>query len=87
MITVETATVYRGGGRRWLTLDAAVKAEAIKIIKAKHPSEHAEYENGMMYYPGFFWRDLPRSDVILRRMCRLVRAAPRLTKVFKGVQP
>ena len=74
MITKETAIVYRGGGRRWLTLNAAVKAEAIVVIKKKHPSER-----GNMTYPecdpGFYWRELPRSDVLLRRMCRVIRAS------------
>ena len=74
-ITTEQATVYRGGGRRWFSLRAAVKAEAQTIIKAKHPSERPEYENGMCYYPGFHWRELPRSDVLLRRLCRLILAA------------
>lgn len=73
-VTAEPATVYRGGGRRWLTFDAAVKAEAVKAIKRKHPTER---ENTT--YPdcdlGFHWREIPRSDVMLRRMCRLVKAA------------
>jgi hypothetical protein len=73
-VTTEQATVYRGGGRRWFSLRAAVKAEAQAIIKAKHPSERPEYENGMCYYPGFHWRELPRSDVLLRRLCRLILA-------------
>lgn len=70
-VTVETATVYKGGRRRWLSLSAAVKAEAETIIKRKHPSERSDPECG----GGFHWRELPRSDVLLRRMCRLVRAA------------
>jgi hypothetical protein len=73
-VTTEQATVYRGGGRRWFSLRAAVKAEAQAIIKAKHPSERPEYENDMCYYPGFHWRELPRSDVLLRRLCRLILA-------------
>ena len=38
-ITIETATVYRGGGRRWFTKSAAIHAEAKaaynKSVKAK----------------------------------------------------
>lgn len=77
MVTVETAKIYRGGGRRYLTKKAAIKAEAIAIIKAKYPSERAYYgQGGYMEDPGFHWSGLPRADVLLRRMCRLVRTAP-----------
>lgn len=34
MITTETATVYRGGGRRWFTKKAAIWAEAKKSYQA-----------------------------------------------------
>lgn len=70
-VTTETATVYRGGRRRWFSLDAAIKAEAVTIIKRKHPSERGEPEVGDF---GWHWCELPRADVLLRRVCRLVRA-------------
>lgn len=35
MISTEQATVYRGGGRRWFTLQAAQRAEARTIIKRR----------------------------------------------------
>lgn len=74
-VSTETAKVYRGGGRRYLTLKAAIKAEATKRIKAKHPTERSEQdERGMTTDPGWHWSELPRSDVLFRRMCRLVRA-------------
>lgn len=34
-VTQEIATVYRGGGRRWLTLEAACKAEANRAIVSR----------------------------------------------------
>lgn len=75
-VTKESAVVYRGGGRRWLTLGAAIKAEAVKRIKVKHPTERGETDHSIGYHdPGFHWRELPRSDVLLRRVCRLVRIA------------
>jgi hypothetical protein len=64
----ETATVYRGGGRRWFTLKAAAKADAVAAIKRKHPSE-----KGSDHDPGWYWREIPRSDVLLRRVSRLAR--------------
>lgn len=73
-----TRTVYLAprARRHYQTLRAAVNAEARKIIEAKHPPERPEYENGQMYYPGFHWQsDIPRADVMYRRMARLVRAA------------
>ncbi len=71
-VSTETATVYRGGGRRWFSLKAALKAEAIAIIKRKHPSEASEQDEfGRTYDPDFHWRNLNRSDVLLRRMMRL----------------
>lgn len=80
MVTTESATVYRGGNRRWLTLNAAVKAEAIKLIKKKYPTERPHYCDGYVEEPGSHWSDLSRADVLLRRMCRLVRAAAELGK-------
>lgn len=75
-VTKETATVYRGDGRRYLTKSAAIHAEAKALIKAKHPSEKPYYEpQGYCSYPGFHWSSLQRSDVLLRRVTRLVRAA------------
>lgn len=76
MVKTEVATVYRGGGRRYLTLRAAVHAEARKIIENKYPSER-EYTSSDLqeHEPGWYWRDkLKRPDVLFRRVCRLVRA-------------
>jgi hypothetical protein len=32
-VTTETATVYKGGGRRWFTRDAAVRAEGKQLYR------------------------------------------------------
>jgi hypothetical protein len=76
MITIETAKVYRGGGRRYLTLRSAVHAEAKKLIETKYPTERVVYgSHGEIEDPGWYWRDgLKRSDVLFRRVCRLVKA-------------
>lgn len=73
-VTAELATVYRAStkGRRYLSKQAAIKAEARAIIMRKHPTERYENDTG---YPGFHWRGLPRSHVLLRRVMRLVAAA------------
>lgn len=73
-VTTETAKVYRGGGRRFFTLRAAIEAEAIQRIKAKHPTERpSPNSDGYPDEPGWYWRELPRSEVLFRRMCRVIR--------------
>lgn len=71
-ILKETATVYRGGGRRYFSKSAAIRAEAMALIKAKHPTELPEYENGHLIYGGWHCTSLPRFHVLLRRMIRLI---------------
>lgn len=86
-ITAITRTVYRAptAGRCYMTLRAACASEARAILKAKYPNEHTEYdEQGHITYPGFSWESLPRSDVLYRRMTRLIRAAYEATKKGEG---
>lgn len=76
-ITTETATVYRAptAGRRYFTKSAAIHAEACAIIKRKHETVN---DPGDHITPGEFWfwrTDLPRAEVLLRRMKRLVKRA------------
>jgi hypothetical protein len=72
-IKAEIATVYRGGRRRYLTKSAAIKAEAVMLIKEKHPSEKDEYDSqGYKTYEGFHWTSIARSHVLLRRLMRLI---------------
>lgn len=72
MLRAETATVYKSdlAGRRFFTLDAACKAEARAIIKKKYPSEEPDMEVGMQ---GWYWHELPRSEVLYRRLVRLIK--------------
>lgn len=74
-VVAETRTVYRSERRRrsFLTRGAAIRAEAIAIIKAKYPTEPGEPDVGD---PGWHWSELKRSDVLLRRMLRKVAATP-----------
>lgn len=58
MITTETTTVYRGGGRRWLTAETAAKKEAQAMHRLHYKSrcecDQPEYgrEFGECVYPG-----------------------------------
>ena len=79
MVETKTRTVFLSTlkGRHYLTKSGAVKAEARALIEAKHPTERPEFDdNGYMTYPGWHWSMLDRSNVLLRRVCRLVRNGP-----------
>jgi hypothetical protein len=61
--------------RRYLTKRAAIHAEARALIEKRHPTERTEYEQGQIIYGGWHWTALPRSEVLFRRVCRLVGKA------------
>lgn len=75
-IRSQNATVYFSptAKRRFLTKGAAIAAEARALISNKHPAEPAEHDDsGGLIYSGFHWRELPRSEVLYRRVVRLVK--------------
>ena len=79
MIETKTRTVFLSTlkGRHYLTKSGAVKAEARALIEAKHPTERPEFDgNGYMTDQGWHWSMMDRSNVLLRRVCRLVRNGP-----------
>jgi hypothetical protein len=53
--------------RYFFTKKAAVRAEASAIIRKRYPSEHGDETGG-----GFHWTQLPRSEVMLRRLARKI---------------
>lgn len=71
-IEVRSQVVYHSTAARrtYLTRRAAIHAEARALITRKYPLESAEWDVG---YPGWNWRELPRSDVLWRRVVRLVK--------------
>lgn len=71
MIEKRQATVYYSptAKRRYLTLGSACKGEATAIIKKKYPTIDFERDTGA----GFYWKELPRSDVLHRRLTKLVK--------------
>lgn len=79
MPTVEQATVYRGGGRRWFTLAAACRADARIKIKSRCECDYCDHPE----MPGAGTEHLPcslhahdRYPKILRRLTRIyLRAA------------
>ena len=79
MVETKTRTVFLSTlkGRHYLTKSGAVKAEARALIEAKHPTERPEFDgNGYMTDQGWHWSMMNRSNVLLRRVCRLVRNGP-----------
>lgn len=64
-------------GRCYLTLNAAADAEARAQLDAKYPVEHAEYDNGQMYYSGWHWS----ADETLVKVHK--RLATRLRRAFR----
>ena len=77
-VAKETATVYRGGGRRWLTPQAACRAEARARLKVDCECDYCDHPE----MPGAGREDLPcsrhrpdRYPKIVRRLTRLYIAA------------
>lgn len=88
-VIVETATVYRGGGRRWFSLRAACNAEAGAIMRTKDKPrcecQEAEYENGFMYSPSdtCVLHEHDRYTKRKRRLARLIERAALTTGAEK----
>ena len=62
-------------GRCCLTAKSAAEAEARALMNKKHPPEKAEYENGMMYYPGFHWTSDEHLVRVQDRLARFILRA------------
>lgn len=77
----QKATVYVAptSGRRFLTLNGALCAEARAIIQSKYPSDRGSKDDSGRYIgDGFYWRDdLDRSEVLYRRILRKVKKSYR----------
>jgi len=84
MIRVETATVYKAGGRRFLTLRAAVRKAVRERLSEKCECDYCDHDE----LPGCPTEDLPckyhdnseRAQKIQRRLGRLFVTAFRQSK-------
>ena len=76
MIEIKNRAVFRStvAGKAFLTKTAAIRAEARALIRARYPTEQA-YDDPAIgcFETGFHWRELHRSDVLYRRVCRLIK--------------
>lgn len=80
VVSREEATVYRGGGRRWLTQQAAYRAAAKAKIKSICECEQPDTLIDPSGYPGFtcsYHKDIDRFQKIVRRLVGLYRASDR----------
>ena len=66
----ETVYFSQRKGRRFLTLNAAIQAEAEKMIEEKYETEIAEPEVG---YFGWYWREDGRLVKLHSRLCRFLK--------------
>jgi 4-diphosphocytidyl-2C-methyl-D-erythritol kinase len=74
-ISSETAKVYRGGGRLWLTLDAACNAEARAKIMEKCECQAFDSVGWSAHHNSCELHAPERYPKILRRLSRLHRNA------------
>lgn len=81
-VTVESATVYRGGGRRWFTKRAACKAEARAKINKDCGCDYCDHGGyGREHLPCGRHVDGERYAKMLRRLTRIyINAAKASTK-------
>lgn len=76
-ITIVSRPVYHAPtkGRSYLTARAAARNEADALLCKKYPREHAEYENGMCYYPGWHWSGDEQMQKVHARLARFILRA------------
>lgn len=80
VVAAETATVYRGGSRRYFTKLAAIKGHAKAKFRQKHPCE-CEAMDYAAQYPGYnchvhdLWERVgPRYVRFLRFVARRIKS-------------
>jgi len=70
--TTESTTVYRGGGRRWMTKRAACNAAAKAKIKTRCECEKNDHgPMGIEHLPCAYHADLDRFHKIVSRLARI----------------
>lgn len=73
IVGCETATVYRGGGRRYFTKRAAYVAEARAKINSRcdcEPQEWNDYQTGYMAVPCKYHEDTDKYEKLKARLAR-----------------
>lgn len=85
-IIVTTREVFYAPTKRrtYLSARSAANGEATARLNQKYPTEAAEYENGMMYYPGWNWQEDERLVRVHRRLARLLQKQLRAARAVKG---
>jgi hypothetical protein len=70
-VIAETATVYRGGGRRWFSVKAACRAEARARLKVDCECDYVDHEGYGREHLHCSRHDPDRYPKIVRRLTRL----------------
>jgi hypothetical protein len=79
-VNPETATVYRGGGRRWFTPQAACRAEARARLKVDCGCDYCDHEGYGREHITCSRHKPDRYPKIVRRLTRIYLAAYRAAK-------
>lgn len=67
-VTSSQAVVYKGGGRRYLTLKSACAAEARALLNTRCECEVIDHESHGMEYLTCWYHEEERNKVLMRRL-------------------
>ena len=67
-VTSSQAVVYKGGGRRYLTLKSACNAEARSLINARCDCEYMDHGPMGSEWLTCWWHEDERNAVLMRRL-------------------
>jgi len=67
-VTSSQAVVFKGGGRRYLTLKSACKAEARALINARCDCEYMDHGPMGSEWLTCWWHEEERNAVLMRRL-------------------
>lgn len=68
-VTSSQAVAYKGGGRRYLTLKSACKAEARALINTRCDCEYMDYGGSIGgEWLTCWWHEEERNAVLMRRL-------------------
>lgn len=67
-VTSSQAVVYKGGGRRYLTLKSACIAEARSLINSRCDCEHMDHSPMSSEWLTCWWHEEERNAVLMRRL-------------------
>ena len=75
LIEKRTMTVYFSStkNKTYITKRGAIRAEAEALLEKRYPTEKPYFEDNYCIDSGWCWKQKPRSNVLLRRVMRIVK--------------